>query len=97
LFDTSQNDTGLVVEALFGFGKFLAEMGDTVTPKILQGVGRLLSRLLAGAVMFGWLLMIIGYIDGVRHWWVDRVASVVNSAWRSTNSPNHYQTQNLRK
>jgi hypothetical protein len=62
LFDTSQNDTGLVVEALFGFGKFLAEMGDTVTPKILRGVGWLLGRLLAGAVMFGWLLMIIGIL-----------------------------------
>jgi len=36
LFDTSQNDTGLVPEPPFGLGKFIAEMGDTWAAKVLQ-------------------------------------------------------------
>ena len=36
MFDTSQNDTDLVPELLFGLGKFIAEMGDTWAAKVLQ-------------------------------------------------------------
>jgi hypothetical protein len=54
--------------------------------EVLFGWGRVVTGSAAGWGSDVWLVIDdYWYIDGVRHWWVDRVASVVNSAWRSTN------------
>jgi hypothetical protein len=36
LFDAALNDTDLVPETLFGFAKFVVQMGDALTTPVLQ-------------------------------------------------------------